>query len=128
MTQPLAKSAMAKTTSTIALLAGIWLFISPWVYGSYMQVNAWNSWIVGAAIFIIGVIRLASPPMGSWVSWVNCALGIWTFFSPWIYGYSGYTGRFVNSLCVGIIVFICAIMSATASPRIAPTQPTPHRM
>lgn len=124
--QPLAKSRVAKGASGIVLLAGIWLFVSPWVYGAYSTPNAWNSWIVGALIVLIAAVRLAGPPLLSWVSWVNCALGVWTFASPWIYGHTGNTGRFINSLVVGVIVFILTIASATALPRI--TQPTPHQV
>ena len=82
--------------------------------------NAWNNWIVGALIIcILAAIRLGSPPFMSWVSWINCALGVWTFASPWIYGYTGNTDRFANSLVVGVIVFVFAICSATALPRMA---------
>ena len=40
-------------------------------------------------------------------------LGIWAFFSPWIYGYVFSSGRFINSLCVGVIVFVLSIVAAT---------------
>jgi len=44
-------------------------------------------------------------------------LGIWAFFSPWIYGYVFNSGRFINSLCVGVIVFVLSIVAATMSHR-----------
>ena len=89
----------------INMLAGIWLFVSPWVYGAYTNGTAWNSWIVGALIVLFAAIHYSSPSMRS-LSIINMLLGIWTFFSPWIYGYAGNSGRFINSLCVGVIVFI----------------------
>ena len=98
--------AAVKTTATINLLAGIWLFISPWVYRDYMMHNAWNSWIVGAAVLILSAIRVSSPMHTRSISFVNLLLGIWTFASPWIYHYTTDTGRFINSLCVGVIVFV----------------------
>ena len=119
MSEPLEKSNIVKGASTIALLAGIWLFLSAWVYGVSGTANAWNNWIVGALIIILAAIRLESSPFMSWVSWINCALGVWTFASPWIYGYTGNTDRFANSLVVGVIVFVFAICSATALPRMA---------
>src|SRR5947209_7673321 len=88
-----------KAASTINLLAGIWLFISPWVYGYSGAMNAWNVWVVGCIIAVLAAIRLTAP-VQSWLSWINCVLGIWTFCSPWIYGYTGDTGRLVNSLIV----------------------------
>ena len=110
-------STTVKTASTIALLAGIWLFLSPWVYAAYRLPQAWNSWVVGFVIAVLAAIRIGSPSEDSaWLSWLNCLLGIWTFASPWVYNYTGDNHRFVNSICVGVIVFIVAIRSATASP------------
>ncbi|HZS53636.1 MAG TPA: SPW repeat protein [Bryobacteraceae bacterium] len=103
--------------STICLLAGIWFFVSPWVYGAAGSANAWNSWIIGAVMFIVGAVRLGSPVYSAGLSWLNTVLGIWVFFSPWIYGYVGNTGRFINSLCVGVIVFVLSIVSAMSSRR-----------
>jgi hypothetical protein len=47
----------------------------------------------------------------------NSALGIWTFCSPWIFGYIGNCGRFINGLCVGVIVFIAAIVNTYRVPQ-----------
>jgi hypothetical protein len=89
--------------------------VSPWVYGAAASPNAWNSWIVGALIFIFAATRLNRPRLAS-VSWLNVILGIWAFISPWIYGYAGNAGRLMNSLCVGAIVFVAALVSANAMP------------
>lgn len=112
----------AKAASTICLLAGIWLFVSPWVYGAYTSVNAWNCWIVGGFMILFGIIRIVRPAYSTVLSWSNMILGIWIFCSPWIYGYAATnTGRFINSLCVGVIVFVFSIVSARISePRNAP--------
>ena len=114
-----------KGASGINLLAGIWLFISAWVYGAYALQNAWNSWIVGALIVILAAVRLSDPMKTIWASWVNCILGIWTFASPWIYGYHG-SDRATNSMVVGILVFALAIVSATAAPHITGTGTSPE--
>jgi uncharacterized membrane protein len=113
---------VARAVSTICLLAGIWLFVSPWVYGAYTNGNAWNCWIVGGFMILFGIIRIARPAYSTVFSWCNMILGIWVFCSPWIYGYAGInTGRFINSLCVGVVVFVCSIVSARISgPRNAP--------
>lgn len=116
-----------RAASIICLLAGIWLFVSPWVYGAYTNGNAWNSWIVGAAIFLLACVRVARPAYSTAISWVNLVLGIWVFFSPWIYGYAGVnTGRFINSLCVGVIVFVFALTSGVAASKVTRMPGTPH--
>lgn len=94
-----------KTTATINLLAGLWLFVSPWIYGSYEVPIAWNNWIIGALIVVFAAIRLLSPIMRG-ASVVNLLLGALTIASPWIYGFTGDTGRFVNTLCVGVVVIV----------------------
>ena len=123
MTETETQHTGVKVASTIALLAGIWLFISPWIYGAYMEPNAWNSWIVGVVMIVLATIHLSSP-MDSWTSWLNCLLGIWTFASPWIYGYTVNTGRLINSLCVGVIVFIVALSNVFATPHTDGPMPT----
>ncbi len=112
----------AKASSTICLLAGIWFFVSPWVYGAYMKGDAWNCWIVGGFMVLFGIVRTALPAYSTVLSWCNMILGIWVFCSPWIYGYTGNGGRFINSLCIGVIVFIFSIAAAriSATHRAAP--------
>src|SRR5581483_12107246 len=106
----------------INILAGVWLFISPWIYGYGRDMSAWNAWFIGFGIALIAAVRLAAPAQ-SWLSWINCVLGIWTFFTPWIYGFAGDTARLVNCLVVGVIVFVLGIASARTS--VYPMHPTP---
>jgi len=115
-----------KAASTIALLAGIWFFISPWVYSTYYMPNSWNNWIVGAVVVILAAIRMSMSDMAQtqWMSWINCLLGIWAFVSPWVYQYTGTMDRFVNSLCIGVILFIAALYSAMAAPHSHTPMPT----
>ncbi len=103
----------ARGASSVAVLAGLWLFFSPWIYGVHGNLNAWNSSIMGAVIVIFALIR-RSHPAATFLGWVNSALGVWTFVSPWVYGYVDGTGRFINSLCVGFIVFCAAIAAANS--------------
>jgi hypothetical protein len=103
--------------SAINVLLGIWFFVSPWVFGVYTRPNAWNAWIIGAAIVIFAGIRAANPLSLRIFSWVNMALGICVFASPWVYSYTANTGRFINSICVGIAVFVLAITSWSIQPR-----------
>jgi hypothetical protein len=108
-----------RAASVICLLAGIWLFVSPWVYGAYTNGNAWNAWVVGVAIFLLSLLRVTRPAYSTGISWVNVVLGAWVFCSPWIYGYFVNTGRFINSLCVGAVVFIFALVSGIGATRLS---------
>lgn len=45
----------------INLFLGIWVFISPWAVGFTFLANAfWNSFIVGAAIVVFALARMAA--------------------------------------------------------------------
>lgn len=112
-----------RVASFLNLLAGIWFFISPWVYSADHQGNAWNSWIVGAVIVILAASRMSNPGTQTWMSGVNALLGIWAFISPWVYSYSGDTARLINNLCVGVVVFVLAIISASSTPHTHTTTP-----
>ncbi|HLH43200.1 MAG TPA: SPW repeat protein [Bryobacteraceae bacterium] len=103
-----------RTASTINFLAGLWLFVSPWVYRASSIPNAWNSWIVGIVIAILAAVGMENPFAARGASVFNMLLGIWTFASPWIFRYTGDTGRFINSLCVGAIVFILGAYGSSA--------------
>ena len=118
----------AKAASTICLLAGIWLFVSPWVYGAYANGNAWNSWVVGGFMILFGIIRIVRPAYSTVLSWCNLILGFWTFFSPWLYGYAATnSARFINSICIGGIVAVFSFISLRAAgPRNAPARQSPY--
>jgi len=114
MTPARIESHPARGASLIALLAGIWLFISPWwIYGAYGTPGAWNNWFAGVLIFVFAVLRRRHPA-ATGLSWLNAALGIWVCVSPWVYGYAGSPGRVINSLCVGFIVFCTAVAGANS--------------
>jgi hypothetical protein len=105
------ETAFARGASVITLLAGLWLVVSPWVFGAGEAANAFNSWMVGGMIAAFALIRVTQPN-SSFVSWVNVGLGAWTVASPWIQGYILDTQRTANSLCVGVIVMLTAFLSA----------------
>lgn len=41
----------------VNVIAGIWLFIAPWVLGFYTvsYASAWDQWIVGVIVFILSI-------------------------------------------------------------------------
>jgi hypothetical protein len=113
--------------SWISIALGLWLFAAPWVFGVYSGASALNSWIVGVAIGSFAAAQLSNPRgLGVW-SMLNLMLGAWTFASPWIYGYTTDTARFVNSLCVGVVVFFVSAYRARGMGLMTPgTPPSVH--
>ncbi len=101
----------ARGASLVTFLAGLWILVSPWVYGASGNASAANSWIVGGLMVIFSLTR-RSRPEATILSWFNAILGVWTFASPWVFGYTGDPGRLINSLILGIIVFCAAVIGA----------------
>jgi hypothetical protein len=105
----------ARTASGINLILGAWLVASPWIFGYAMLSSAcWDSVVVGALIFIIGLTRVVSL-VGPALARVNVVLGLWTIASPWIFGYATGEPGMWNSVAVGIAVVILALWSANAT-------------
>jgi hypothetical protein len=116
----------ARASSTISLLAGIWFFISPWVYGSYTRAVGFNNWFAGALIIIFSVTRLMRPAYSTAMCWANMVMGIWVFCSPWIYGYANTNAAlFINSLVVGFVLFVFSVISWRISVRRIPPTGAP---
>lgn len=104
-----------QAAGVIALLSGLWLFVSPWVFGIARDGSAFNAWIVGAVIAVVSMFQLAYREL-NWISWINCLLSIWIFAAPWIFGYTAIHDRMISSLCVGVVVFVVSIWTAMSPP------------
>lgn len=98
-----------RVASAISMAAAIWFFVSPWVYGAEHIVNAWNCWIIGGVMIGCLWVRLGFPASMPGLSWFVACLGVYIFVSPWLYGYTHNTGRWINSMCVGVVLFVCCI-------------------
>jgi hypothetical protein len=110
-------STQIRTASGINLVLGIWLIISPWVYGYATTArNAMaSSVIVGILVLIFGILRYSAPHSRTVLSWANLILGIWTLLSPWIFSFMTSTAYITNSVVVGILIAALAIWSGSAT-------------
>ncbi|HEX5429972.1 MAG TPA: SPW repeat protein [Patescibacteria group bacterium] len=109
--------ATTNTASTINLLAGIWLIISPFILNySGLGVSATNSVILGIIIGILAIIRM-STPNSAWASWINFLLGLWMIIAPFSLGHGAVSAVVTNSVILGIIVAVFGLTSALTSNR-----------
>jgi SPW repeat len=99
------------------LIAGAWLFFSPWIWGGYSIYASWNCWVVGAAIVALAALHLAHPPTMEWGEWINALLACWVFGSPWIFYFQGDLLRLINSFAVAICVLALSLESGLATYR-----------
>ncbi len=107
----------SNVASTINLLAGIWLIISPFVLNySNLGAGATNAVVVGIVVAILALIKMANPE-ATWASWINFLLGLWMIVAPFARGF-GSVGTVVgNEVILGIIIAVVAITNALSTSR-----------
>jgi len=103
------------------LILGIWLFISPWVLNTYYHVtrgpgnvvnitpgaSPGDFWWVGGAIVLVALWALGAP-WARWTEWLNMALAVWLFISPWVLGFAHVRRAAWDAWGVGVVVFLLA--------------------
>ena len=105
--------AQARTASGINIFLGIWLLVSPWVFGYQAagQGAVWNSVIVGALVAILAASGTFSKRTPTAPNWINVLLALWTMISPVVYGYTVNAGGVGDNLILAILVAAFAICS-----------------
>ncbi len=101
-------------TSGINVLAGIWLILSPYIFGYSGARGASNEIVMGILIGIVALIRVLTPFSSGWLSWLNVLFGLWLLVSPFTRGYA-VTSLIWNDIIVGIIVAVMAVLSTVAA-------------
>lgn len=110
----------ARAVSTITVLLGIWLVVSPWVFDYGGRYPVLNGVLGGALIAVLAAIRLFSSRDSGAVTGMSVLLGFWTIVSPWASGYVANKPAVANNLMVGVFVTALAIWSARDTE---PTRP-----
>jgi hypothetical protein len=99
--------------STVTLLAGVWLILSPSALGygepDRLFGGVWNETVVGIAIAVVALVRILSPASSAPLSAVNVALGGWLIIAPFIldYGPAMSDARW-NDIIVGAVTVVFA--------------------
>ena len=103
----------ARTLSGLNVLAGIWLIVAPFVLNYSSTGNTWQEVVFGAIVIILGLVRMAAPHI-SWPNYINGIIGVWLIIAPWTLSGASTAARW-NEVIVGIIVFLLALSSSSAS-------------
>lgn len=94
----------------VSLVAGAWLFFSPWLLG-FTAVVSWMSYVLGAAIIVAALWALvAKEPRNAEL--ITAALGALTFVSPWLLGFMGERAARMDAWFVGAVVVVAALWAA----------------
>lgn len=100
--------------SGLDALAGLWLLLSAFVIPA-PDALAWSNAIAGAAVAILAAVRALGAYSQAWISWVNCLIGVYVVFSPWIVSDATIDAAAWNAVLTGMLIVILAAWSALAT-------------
>ncbi len=108
----------AAVPSGLNFALAIWVIISPWVLGfNNFTAMTWNLVISGAVVLVFSGVRLWGTGSLSSLSWINAAIGVWVFISPWVFGDSAVASILWDCVISGAVVFLLGAWSALISER-----------
>ena len=92
----------------ITLALGIWVLISPWVYGfAASGVATANAVVLGAVVIVYSAVELSVPRV--WEEWLMLIGGLWLLVSPWVLGFEAKTAAVWNTAVSGIVIALLAV-------------------
>jgi hypothetical protein len=100
----------------LILLLGIWLFLTPWIFGySIPSPHATNAFACGLIMTMLAAFDLYK--IYFWAVALNLVLGIWVAVSPWIF-FADFEQipMMWNNLAVGIVTALLAGWELAADP------------
>lgn len=107
-----------KQARIISIIAGVWLFISAFVW-PHSEPQFVNTWIIGAATAIVAAIGRAVPS----IRYVNTALAAWLFISAWALQTNS-PGTTWNNVIVAVVIFVASLTGTSLGGRITPSGTT----
>lgn len=102
---------MRQWLDRVNILIGGWLLLSAWVLGfaDLYHAAAWDAWVLGAAIFIVGLAAATRPALREEA--VTLALGLLALISPWVLSFAHDPVATSNAVAVGVLVAAIAAWS-----------------
>ncbi len=95
----------------INLGLGVFLFVSPWLFGLPPGLERNTSWMAGATIAIVAVFSIvdlfefvSSPEWFEQEEWINLVVGLWVAVCPWIIGFHEDTIARDVHFAVGLVI------------------------
>jgi len=114
---------------TVNLALGVFLFVSPWIFGFTSELARHTSWMAGAAIGIVAILSIGDlfesisvPDFFETEEWINLAIGLWLAVCPWVIGMYDDTTATELHLMVGLAVAIIAAVELWLVHRTPPNQ------
>jgi hypothetical protein len=99
-------SSNAKLCDVANLILGVFLLVSPWIFGFEAGHLSQNAVICGIIIAVLAIAALAA--FAVWEEWLNLIVGVWTLISPWVLGFQENRTAMTVHVVVGVLVAILA--------------------
>jgi O-antigen/teichoic acid export membrane protein len=95
----------------LAFVVAVWLLMAPFFLGfpAVDHVATIVMWIAAVLMFMSANDVLVVPGVAD--EWLDAALGVGVFASPWLFGYSNLMGATLNALAAGSVIMVCALLA-----------------
>lgn len=114
-----AESSATQITEGLALLAGIYLAISPWVVGfTGLTTITVNNLVTGIVVAVLALGYASNFGRTHGLSWVLPAIGVWTIVSPWaVSGEVNVAAVVVSNVIVGAVILLVGLFTVAVGLR-----------
>ncbi|QRP49231.1 SPW repeat protein [Amycolatopsis sp. FDAARGOS 1241] len=109
-----AVGALVGAAAGLAVLAGLYLIIGPWLarFGGAAELAVSNT-VTGLAIIVLAAVR-ARDPRPQALTWVLPVLGLWAAISPLVLRYGDETAPSAGALAGNVIAGVVVLAAGVA--------------
>jgi hypothetical protein len=114
-----AESSATQITEGIALLAGIYLAVSPWVVGfTGLATITANNLVTGIVVAVLALGYASNFGRTHGLAWVLPVIGIWTIVSPWaVSGEVNIAAVVISNVIAGAVILLVGLFTLVVGLR-----------
>jgi len=101
----------------LLVLFGIWLTVSPWMFGDTVHEHAVQITITGVLLVLTAGASVLVGPTTALPLWFALVLGLWPMATPIMFGLSGRSFSANNDIVVGLLVLLAASVAIASQAR-----------
>ena len=98
-------------------ILGLLLIVAPFILSfSGSPVALWSSFILGAVVLVMSVIKGIAQDTSDWEYWVAGIVGLLAIVAPFILGFSALSIALWTSIVLGVVIAILAGYQIFSNP------------
>jgi len=91
------------------LIAGAWLFISPWILGyTAVATGTWTAYVLGALAFLIASWAVTAREPRNGIA-ALALIGALVFVAPWVIGFAAHHAARLDAWIVGAVMMVASL-------------------